>query len=436
MDPSVLDQLLQTKMHRELDVRRPFEKVLRTTEQRQAKLQVIPSHPKEFQYETAHVPSLKAFKEYFQMHRLFLESCPETKMTRLQMKSLLQSYLGTPRTSKLMKQVHCMVKQLLQITADGSRQRVASQEVGFNIPFMAPQLHTLFSPIRRLASSRLRDIYSIGFDGALRDCFILKYPTSLQEGLYSSIHEMVVSYSTNALREKTMSFQYGLGGFFCSMKDNLCDSRYPATFLSVYEFIPGETLEQMIESLNRTEVLHVLLQIGNSLLIGRRELRFRHNRLLCRNVILRKQIEKKMSIGSYKFTTTLQPALTDFSHSAIFHDSSKQWVLPTYLKQAYPVDLVDGDIPGWDLYLLLHSMMYTCYMAKLTEHLSLVSEILRWMQTQMKTVFLLDDLVKLQQFPYAEIQEIPDIAKRKDLVEDLSRITIEDWMTYLVSLLT
>ncbi len=449
MDPYVLDKLLQSKMHRELDLRRPFEKVIRATEQRREKLQVTPTRPKEFQYDIARVPTIKEFKEYFKLHRAFLESCPDAKMTRLQMRSLLQSYLASPRTEKLMQQVHCMVKQLLQITADGlkeeskqealSRRRIISpQESGFNIPFMAPQLHTLFSPIRRLASSRLRDIYSMGFDGTLRDCFVLKYPTSLQEGLYSSVHETVISYRTNILRAKTTAFQYGLGGFFCSMKENLCDSRYPATFLSIYEFIPGDTLEKALETLNRSELLQILLQIGNALLIGNRELRFRHNRLVCRNIILKKQAEKKMSVGIYKFTTTLQPVLTDFSHSILFHESSNEWIIPSYIndKKRYPVDIAKTDIPGWDLYLLLHSIMYVCYMTKLTEHLTLISQILRWMQTQMKTVFLLEDLVKLQQFPYAEISEIPDVSKRTDLVDDLSHLKIDDWMKYIVSLLS
>ena len=53
----------------------------------------------------------------------------------------------------------------------------------------------------------------------------------------------------------------------------------------------------------------------------------------------------------------------------------------------------------------------------------------------MKSVFLLEDLVKIQQFPYAEVQEFPEVARRKDVVDEIANVKVEDWMKYLVSLL-
>ncbi len=440
MDPSALDQLLQSKLHREVELRRPFEKVLRETEKRRSKLQVLPVRRFGSAHRVAEVPNVKEFREFFQLHRSLLEQCPETKMTHTQIKGLLQTYLTSYRNEKLMSQIHCMTKQLLQVMADSSKDRHSIDS--FNIPFLAPQLRSLFSPVRRVAASRLRDIYSIGFDNQLKDCFILKYPSSLREGLYSTLHETVISYRLNTLRNRTTGFQYGLGGFFCSLKENLCDSRYPATFLGMYEYVPGDSLEHAIETLSRTELLQLLLQIGNLLLLATREQKFRHNRLFARNVILRKQSEKKLSMGSYKFTSSIQPVLVDFSHSILYVEDSQKWVSPEF-GEKHPIELAQTEAPMWDIYVLLHSLMVRCYTLRSvgektlrsTDHLTVIGQILRWIQTQMTSVFLLEDLVKIQQFPYAEVQEWPEVGRRTDLVEEIAKIKVEDWMKYLVSLL-
>ena len=444
MDPSALDQLLQSKMHRELEIRRPFEPILRQSERKSTQLQVLPRRTKGIRYEVADVPTVKEFKEYFQLHRAFLETCPDTKATRTQMKSAIQSYLTSSRGEKTMIQIHCIVKQLLQVMSDTSKDR---REIGkayqstnghqdnFNIPFLSPQLHTLFSPIRRLASSRLRDIYSLGFVNQLKDCFVLKYPSTIKEGLYSSVHETVVSYQLNSLRSKTNGFQYGFGGFFCSMKERLCDSKYPATFMGMYEYVPGKTLESSLETLNRTEFLHLLLRIGNVLLIGSRDTKFRHNRLMSRNIILCEGPEKKMTVGTYRFSSTLHPVFTDFSHSVVYHEKQSKWITPTFATE-YPIDNAEIEAPMWDVYVLLHSLMMRCYLCKLSSHLTLVSQLLRWLQSQMKSVFLLEDLVKVQQFPYAEIQEFPDVSRRKDVVEEMAVVKVEDWMKYMASLIS
>ena len=431
MDPSALDQLLQSKMHRELEIRRPFEPILRQSERKSTQLQVLPRRTKGIRYEVADVPTVKEFKEYFQLHRAFLETCPDTTATRTQMKSAIQSYLTSSRGEKTMIQIHCIVKQLLQVMSDTSKDR---SEIGFNIPFLSPQLHTLFSPIRRLASSRLRDIDSLGFDNQLKDCFVLKYPSTIKEGLYSSVHETVVSYQLNALRSKTNGFQYGFGGFFCSMKERLCDTKYPATFLGMYEYVTGKTLESSLDTLNRTEFLHLLLRVGNVLLIGSRDTKFRHNRLMSRNIILCEGPEKKMTVGTYRFSSTLHPVFTDFSHSVVYHEKQSKWITPTFATE-YPIDNAEVEAPMWDVYVLLHSLMMRCYMYKLSSHLTLVSQLLRWLQSQMKSVFLLEDLVKVQQFPYAEIQEFPDVSRRKDVVEEMAVVKVEDWMKYMVSLI-
>ena len=431
MDPSALDQLLQSKMHRELEIRRPFEPILRQSERKSTQLQVLPRRTKGIRYEVADVPTVKEFKEYFQLHREFLETCPDTKATRTQMKSAIQSYLTSSRGEKTMIQIHCIVKQLLQVISDTSKDR----QDNFNIPFLSPQLHTLFSPIRRLASSRLRDIYSLGFDNQLKDCFVLKYPSTIKEGLYSSVHETVVSYQLNALRSKTNGFQYGFGGFFCSMKERLCDSKYPATFLGMYEYVTGKTLESSLDTLNRTEFLHLLLRVGNVLLIGSRDTKFRHNRLMSRNIILCEGAEKKMTVGTYRFSSTLHPVFTDFSHSVVYHEKQSKWITPTFATE-YPIDNAEVEAPMWDVYVLLHSLMTRCYLCKLSSHLTLVSQLLRWLQSQMKSVFLLEDLVKIQQFPYTEIQEFPEVSSRKDVVEEMSVIKVEDWMKYMVSLIS
>jgi hypothetical protein len=442
MDPSALDQLLQSKMHRELEIRRPFEPILRESEKKDTSLQVFPRRTKGIRYEVSDVPSVKEFKDYFQAHRAFLETCPDVKATRTQIKSMIQSYLTSSRGEKTMNQIHCIVKQLLQVMSDTSKERsetpirgksVEDRHDVFNIPFLAPRLHTLFSPIRRLASSRLRDIYSIGFDNQLKDCFVLKYPSTVKEGLFSSVHETVVSYQLNTLRSKTIGFQYGFGGFFCSMKEHLCDSKYPATFIGIYEYIQGKTLEKSLDSLSRTEFLHLLLQVGNVLRIGSRETKFRHNRLMSRNIILCEGPEKKMTVGAYRFSSTLQPVLTDFSHSIVFHAKQSKWITPSFATN-FPIDHAEIEAPMWDIYVLLHSLMVRSYLCKLQSHLTLVSQILRWIQTQMKSVFLLEDLVKIQQFPYAEVQEFPDIARRKDIVEEFEKVTVEDWMKHIVSL--
>jgi len=444
MDPSALDQLLQSKMHRELEIRRPFEPILRESERKSTKLQVLPKRSKGIRYEVSDVPSVKEFKDYFQAHRAFLETCPDTKATRTQMKIAIQSYLTSTRGEKTMNQIHCVVKQLLQVMSDTSKERseinssyqlTEGRQDAFNIPFLAPQLHTLFSPIRRVASSRLRDIYSLGFDNQLKDCFILKYPTTDKEGLYSSVHETVTSYQLNILRSRTTGFQYGFGGFFCSMKEHLCDSKYPATFIGMYEYVPGKTLESSLDSITRIEFLHLLLQVGNVLLIGSREAKFRHNRLMSRNIILREGAEKKMTVGTYRFSSTLHPVLTDFSHSIVYHTKQSKWITPSFAN-AFPIDNAEVNAPMWDVYVLLHSLMVRSYLYKLQAHLTLVSQILRWIQSQMKSVFLLEDLVKIQQFPYAEVQEFPEVARRKDLVDEIANVKVEDWMKYLVSLIS
>jgi hypothetical protein len=432
MDVSILDQLLQSKMHRELEIRRPFEPILRESERQQTKLQVVPRQTKGIRYEGAEIPSVKEFKEYFRIQRTFLETCPDTKATHTQMKNAIQSYLTSSRGEKIMKQIHCIIKQLLQVMSDTTKNRKEENE--FNIPFLSPYLHTLFSPIRRLASSRLRDVYSLGFNQQLKDCFILKYPSTIKEGLFSSIHETVVSYQLNSLRSKINGFQYGFGGFFCSMKERLCDSNYPASFLGIYEYISGKTLEFSLDSLSSTEFLHLLLQIGNLLLISSQDTKFRHNRLMSRNIIIREGSEKKMSIGTYRFSSTLHPVITDYSHSIIYHTNQSKWITPSFAT-AFPIDNAEVEAPMWDIYVLLHSLMVRSYLYKLQPHLSIVSQLLRWIQSQMKTVFLLEDLVKIQQFLYAEVQEYPEVASRKDVVDEIANLKVTDWMQHVVSLL-
>jgi hypothetical protein len=218
------------------------------------------------------------------------------------------------------------------------------------------------------------------------------------------------------------------------MKEHLCDSKYPATFIGMYEYVPGKTLESSLDSITRIEFLHLLLQVGNVLLIGSRETKFRHNRLMSRNIILREGAEKKMTVGTYRFSSTLHPVLTDFSHSIVYHTKQSKWITPSFAN-AFPIDNAEVSAPMWDVYVLFHSLMVRSYLYKLQAHLTLVSQILRWIQSQMKSVFLLEDLVKIQQFPYAEVQEFPEVARRKDLVDEIANVKVEDWMKYLVSLL-
>jgi hypothetical protein len=218
------------------------------------------------------------------------------------------------------------------------------------------------------------------------------------------------------------------------MKEHLCDSKYPATFIGMYEYVQGKTLESSLDALNRTEFLHLLLQVGNVLLVGSRETQFRHNRLMSRNVILHEGPEKKMTVGTYRFSSTFHPVLTDFSHSIVYHSKQSKWITPSF-SQSFPIDNAEVEAPMWDVYVLLHSLMVRSYIGKLKPHLTLVSELLRWMQTQMKSVFLLEDLVKIQQFPYAEVQEFPEVARRKDLVDEITNVKVEDWMKYTVSLI-
>jgi hypothetical protein len=333
-----------------------------------------------------------------------------------------------------------MIRQLLSITADSSKQE-SRMEQGFNIPFLAPQIHSLFSPVRRLSSSRKGDLYSLGFDNKFQDCWILMYPSAGKEWLYACVHSTVVSYCLNSLRERTTGFQYGYGGLFCSMKEHLCDTRYPATYLSLFEFIPGESLEAAIDTIQRTELLRLLLQISHILALAQREYRFRHNRLYARNIILRREPStKKRSFGSYSFTSNIQPSIIDYSMSMIFHSTHQEWISPKEYS-TYPIDKAETDIPMWDIIVLLHSLMYQCYQRR--GHLdgsllTLITQLFHWIQNELSStnVSLIEDVIKVEQFPYAEILELPSFSYSAHLVEVLSSVKLENWMRYIASLLT
>ena len=179
--------------------------------------------------------------------------------------------------------------------------------------------------------------------------FIVKAPKNEHEE--DLLHEFVVgAYGLNRLREIVPNFAYILGGFKCSplwMKQNFdaeswCNIEHETkvTYI-VYENIsPGEELAKYILHCSEDQFMSLWLQILYSLNIAQEEIRFNHNDLHPKNIIIR-NLDSEVQIP-YKYNGTKVYVKSDSIATFIDYGSSR---FDLELEEKETITLTDQYVP-------------------------------------------------------------------------------------------
>ena len=272
----------------------------------------------------------------------------------------VKKFIQNPRDNDIAKQVYCIIQKLLNDIG-----KVTNDSTIYGDNLMIPsflnykQFTERFGRPVKISSGAFGITFKLSFkiNDNLRipDAFVIKCPSYDTIELQETLHETLIANYLNELRVKTRGFMYGFGGFYCGISNEqkdtvVCKSilQNTVSFISMYEYINGNTMSKMYEYINEDDKIKILLQVALNLIIAQTKFEFMHNDLHGENIlIIKHDVPIKVEINNVSITTLYEPVIIDFGLSRIkvenkvidFHNISKMFDDVSDFRMLLPRDI-------------------------------------------------------------------------------------------------
>lgn len=184
---------------------------------------------------------------------------------------------------------------------------------------------------------------------------VIKVPQK-EDGFNSMVREYFIGIRVlNKLRYLIPTFVYTLGAFLCpqpTKTGKLCSTREKKTVFVLYEQIPGDTVEKLLETkqIKFNQWLLIFMQLLLALEIAQRETRFTHFDLHAGNVMIRKKENFSYTVpldntSYYINDPEMIPSIIDFGLSCVY---VKDRYVGSYDFPNY--GMLNFMVPGYDMY--------------------------------------------------------------------------------------
>ena len=383
---SLADQLLETKLYREHEVRRPFQKALQMAEQKATRL-----HVRQAVKEAVVVDSLDessavvSFAEYYKQYYHLIQS-PTGASLPVHTPDIVKVWMTveqSPTREDIMIQAHSLVRKLLEDARTFILQR--NNDIEYTeLFFLSPHVQHLFTPLSRLYSTRSETSFLSGYKGLHSNCIVIRTAVeNIQTNQHTILYESIVGSLLNSLRSITPCFMYSYGGTL-----NKSKKKGIVRFTACNEYIKGDDFMSAICDLSVEQSLQMLLLLSYALFAAHKRCEFRHNHLTSKCVRIRPIKPKKYAIKDYTFTVSYIPVIVDYASASIRSFVSTGEYLSSPQRPLIAVNpsiaKSQASLPIWDLFTFVHSVVTAVRSHKLHDMTREWTSVLEWLQSSTK----------------------------------------------------